>query len=380
MRICYVADGASIHTQRWLNYFAQKGHEVHLICWKAMSGYDNSIRIHLLTRLAPKIWAASQYLSFLFWIIQVRRLIRRIKPDIVDGHFITVYGFLAACSGFHPLVLTAWGSDVLVAPKNSIIGRFTVRFALRKANLTLTTSQYLRGYLHREFGLPQDRIRAIPWGVNLKIFHQGYETEVNELRAELGTGDSNFVILSPRHMRDNYRIEYIVQAVPYIVAKYPNVIVILLKGAAQDSEYESKIDNLSMELGMAQNIRVIRRELRPQEMAVLYNASNALISIPKADQFAACIQEGMACGVIPIVADLEVSHQYLTDGENALFVNPEDPEQIAQKIIYCVEHPELKERFYEINRKIIEEKEDWDKNARKMEELYISLTQESSWE
>ena len=99
MRICYVADGASIHAQRWANYFAKKGHEIHLICWKVMPGYDDNVNIHLLTRLAPKIWKVSQYLSFLFWIFQVRRSINRIKPDIVDGHFVTVYGFLAACSG-----------------------------------------------------------------------------------------------------------------------------------------------------------------------------------------------------------------------------------------------------------------------------------------
>jgi len=55
MRICYVADDASIHTQRWVNYFAQKGHEVHLICWKVTSGYDENIRIHLLTKVAPFI-------------------------------------------------------------------------------------------------------------------------------------------------------------------------------------------------------------------------------------------------------------------------------------------------------------------------------------
>ena len=89
MRICYVADGASIHTQRWVNYFAKNGHETHLICWKVMPGYEDNVNIHILTRLAPKIWTVSQYFSFLFWILQVRRLIKGIKPDIVDGHFIT---------------------------------------------------------------------------------------------------------------------------------------------------------------------------------------------------------------------------------------------------------------------------------------------------
>ena len=80
MKICYVADGASIHTQRWVNYFAGKGHEVHLICWKLMPGYEGNVNIHLLTRLAPKIWAVSRYLSVLLWIFQTRRLVKKIKP------------------------------------------------------------------------------------------------------------------------------------------------------------------------------------------------------------------------------------------------------------------------------------------------------------
>jgi hypothetical protein len=43
MRICYVADGTSIHTQRWLNYAVAMGHEVHLICWRISPGYDTRI-------------------------------------------------------------------------------------------------------------------------------------------------------------------------------------------------------------------------------------------------------------------------------------------------------------------------------------------------
>ena len=82
MRICYIADGDSNLTQRWLNYFAQKGHEVHLVCWKLMPGYDESIHIHWLTRLAPKAGRVSGYLAALLWIFQVRQLVNKIKPDM----------------------------------------------------------------------------------------------------------------------------------------------------------------------------------------------------------------------------------------------------------------------------------------------------------
>ena len=100
MRICYIADGPIIHTQRWVNYFAGKEeHEVHLISTRfppGYKGYDKKIKMHPLVRLFPRIWKASGYLSGILWLFQVRRLVRRIRPDILDAHFITVNGYLAA--------------------------------------------------------------------------------------------------------------------------------------------------------------------------------------------------------------------------------------------------------------------------------------------
>lgn len=373
MRICYIADAGSIHTQRWLNYFAQKGHEVHLISPMSGEGYAEGIQLHLLVRLMPRIWPVTRYFSGLLWLAQTRRLVRTIKPDVLHAHSIAVNGYLAACSGFHPLVSSAWGSDVLSDPKNSKISRLAVEFALRKADFVLTTSQYLKGYLSAQFNLPETKVKALPWGVDLKIFIKGYETEVQELKVSMETGDSDFVVLSPRHLREHYRIENIVRAIPYITAKHPGVIVIILRGAAEDSQFESRVDKLIRQLGIWQKVRLIRRHLSSQEMAVLYNTCDAFISIPKSDQFASSIQEGMACGAIPIVGNLEVYRQYLTDGKNALFVDPDAPEDIAEKAIYCIEHPKLKQRFYDINRKIIEENEDWARNAVKVEQLYQNL-------
>lgn len=374
MKICYLANAASIHTVRWVKYFADNGHEVHLISPTSFGGsHVEDVKLHVLKKICPQIRIISYVINLLPYVIQARRLLKRVKPDIVHAHYITHCGFWGALTGFHPYVLSAWGSDILIAPKKSKIVRLIVKFALNKANFVSTTSQYLKAYLHKEFNLPQHKVGALPWGVELRIFHKGYETKVKELRVNLGVDDSNFVVLSPRHLESHYRIGYIVQAMPYILARYPNVILILLKGAAKNKEYESQMNNLVKELGVAKNIRSIPEELKPEEMAALYNVSDALISIPKSDQFSSCIQEGMACGIIPIVGDLEVYHQYLTDSENSFFINAENSEQIAQKIIYCIEHPELKERFYKINRKIIEEKEDWNKNAQKMEELYMSL-------
>ncbi|MEZ5608242.1 MAG: glycosyltransferase [Burkholderiaceae bacterium] len=64
-----------------------------------------------------------------------RRHVRELAPDIVHAHYITSYGYLAARCGRHPLVLTAWGSDLLVTPQASPWMRWLTGWILRRADL-----------------------------------------------------------------------------------------------------------------------------------------------------------------------------------------------------------------------------------------------------
>jgi len=105
MKICYLANADSIHTQRWVKYFADRGHEVHLI------------------------------INLLIEIIQIRKLIKKIKPDIIHAHYVADYGFHAALTNFHPFILSVWGSDVLVAPRRSYFIKMMVKYALNKSDI-----------------------------------------------------------------------------------------------------------------------------------------------------------------------------------------------------------------------------------------------------
>jgi len=59
------------------------------------------------------------------------------NPEILNPHYVNIAGYLGAVSNFHPLVITAWGSDILLVPKqNRIYGALT-RWALRRADVVL---------------------------------------------------------------------------------------------------------------------------------------------------------------------------------------------------------------------------------------------------
>lgn len=302
----------------------------------------------------------------------LRKTVKEIKPDILHAHSVDYYGFFGALSGFRPFVLSAWGSDVLAMPKSSRIMRYKVLLALKKATIVTTAAEFMGDYLTDEFGIPKSKIVRILWGINLKVFYRGYEEEARKLKYNLGIGGASPIITSNRNMAPNYKIQKIVDAIPSVVKKCPNTIFLFIRGYGTE-EFEKEMKARAEELKIVSNVRFVPKVLTPEEMAIYLNMSYALVSIPESDQFGSSILEGMICGVIPIVGELEGYHQYLTNGKNAIFVHSDDSQQLAEKIIYCVEHPELKEKFYEINRRIIEEKEDWDKNAPKMEELYSKL-------
>ena len=365
MRICYVADGSSIHTQRWVNYFVRKGHEVHLICWKLMPGYDESIHIHLLTRLAPKLWAVSQYLSFLYWILQVRRLINRIKPDIVDGHFITVYGFLAACSGFHPLVVSAWGSDVLIYPKRNFLVKEIARYALKKADIVNSDAEHLKIKL-MELGTEPQKIKLVHFGTDTDKFKPAQKDK--RLQEELGIVDSPTVI-SLRSLEPIYDIDSLIESIPLVLKEIPEAKFIIAGGGSQ----EAKLKEQAKYLGISQSVKFTGR-ISNDKLPEYLNSADVYVSTSHSDAgLSAATAEAMACGLAVVVTEFGDNERWVKNGENGFIVPLKAPRKLAEKIIYLLRNEDAKMEFGKMNRKIILERNDYHKEMGKMENIYKEM-------
>jgi len=373
MRICLLADSRSIHTHRWVEHFVDRGHEVHLVTKGQLNNHNiKNIHLYSLKEISTNMPFISYYLNLFYCVIQVKKIINDIDADILHSHYVSNYGIIGALTGFHPFVLSVWGSDILKDPQASNRTKRLVSFALKRAEMTTTTAEFMKGHLMKSFDLNESKILRIPWGIDLNIFHRGYEKETKALKEELGIESIAPIILSNRSMHPNYEVESIIEAIPSILVSDPKTRFIFMRGyGSLEYEYEMKLK--VRKLGIQDNVIFISENVTPSNMAIYLNLADIFISIPKTDQFASSIMEGMACGAIPIVSNRKVYKQYLVDGNNAFFVDPEDPEDIAQKVVYCIEHILLKDIVYDINLKIIEEKENWERNAGKMEELYESL-------
>jgi glycosyltransferase involved in cell wall biosynthesis len=366
MRICYVADGASIHTQRWVNYFAGKGHEVHLICWKLMPGYDDNIHIHLLTRLAPQMWTVSRYPSALFWIFQTRRLIKKIKPDIVDGHFITPYGFLAACSGFHPLVVSTWGSDVLIHAKRNFLLKAIAKYALAKADIVTAYAELLKIRL-MELGTEPQKINLVNFGTDTDKFKPAQRNK--KLQEELGIVDSPTVI-SLRSLEPIYDIETLINSIPIVLKEIPEAKFVIAGGGSQ----EAKLKEQAKSLGISQSVKFTGR--MPNDRLPEYlNSADIYVSTSLSDAgLASSTAEAMACGLAVIITDFGDNKKWVEDGTNGFLIPLSDPQVLASKIIQLIRNKEIRDKFGQINRQIIEERNDYHKEMEKIENIYKEIT------
>ena len=141
VRICFIASARSVHSYRWIKYFAERGHQVHWISFSPSSFPSlANVAFHLIEGMrSDSLFAPDVLLK----VLGVRRVVHRVRPEILHAHYAGVNGLAGALSRFHPFVLTAWGSDVLVAGR-AVMKRPFVRAALRSADLVTCDAEHMR--------------------------------------------------------------------------------------------------------------------------------------------------------------------------------------------------------------------------------------------
>ncbi len=100
-------------------------------------------------------------------------------------------------------------------------------------------------------------------------------------------------------------------------------------------------------------------------ISILYPVKNYLASLPvKTFEYMACL--------LPVVMSNFPYWQEIFKGF-ALFVNPYDPKDIAEKISYLLDNPNEAKKLGKKGRKLIEEKYSWETESKKLLEMYEKL-------
>jgi glycosyltransferase involved in cell wall biosynthesis len=355
--------GSAHLTEGLAKTLAARGHSV-LVVTSAYAeepedAHQDGYRVVRLPSWAlPKMKLAMNYdVSFTMSPRNYRRLARLLddfSPDVIHqhGHFfdLTWMSAIWARRRRVPTVLTVhtplvhttpayglllWVADMLLPRPFIALGRPHV----------VTCERFMDLYVRRRYRLPEDRLVSIPVGIDPYRLRGADGAHV---RRELGLGDRP-VVLSIGHVIPVRNRLALVEAMPYLIEKHPDIAVVVV-GTVYDEQFLRRAD----ELGVRDNLVVtggVPREAVPRYVAAAdveghdfqgYGLGTASLEV-------------MAAGVpvVSIVRDDNFRWVRLRSWDNVVIVPRDDAQAMAEAIVRLLDDRDLARHVGEGQRGLI---------------------------
>jgi len=355
MKLCFLGDVRSIHVQKFIKYFSEK-HETHLISFDYIGDTRVEPGLNFFADINTHVYLLKKSQLPLTPFI-AKYLINTIKPDLVQAHFITNYGFLGAFSGVHPLVVSAMGDDVLIHPFQNKIYRNLVTYALKSADF-ITCDGVNSTLQIRDFGIPKEKIALIYPGIDMSLFHPSKRVESDEQ-----------VVFYPRGFDSIYDTDTLFSAMKLIHEKRPDVKFMLLGIGTEFDRFRGNVLKFDLWKSVTYLGHIPNNEL-PEYLA---SADVSITTALSDGGIPVSTIEALACGVPVVSTDAGDAKFWVRDGESGYVVEKKNSEMIAVRVLDILSDKEKRIQFGLRARQIVEKSQDYTLEMKRIENLYLKL-------
>lgn len=364
IKLCFVGNLCSPQNINLVNYFkVKKDYEIYFITYK--KNQIDGVETYFVPHQESHQIIAAIYRHYLT-IRRIRKIVQKIKPDIIHGQSLNFAGIWASFTRVRPLVVTAWGSDVINYEKFIVPERYLIRRALKKADLIIGTSGETKKRTNQILGYSKP-FYLIHFGVDLNVFKP---QSALKLRRKLKLKNKK-IIFCPRAIKPLYNIDVLIDTLAMVVKKYPSSILALIKNNFT-TEYYQDIKIKIQRLNLSDKV-IFLPPVANTQMVDYYNLAEVVVSIPNSDGCSVSVLEAMACQKKIIVSDLPYVKDWLAKN-NLWRVSPRDVVQTAEMILKVLKVPP--KEFAPTgrrNRAMVATRAEIKKNFAKLEEQYQNL-------
>lgn len=348
MKICFLAAANSIHSLKWIRYFADLGHEVHWITLKP-SIFDIPANIHLYHAK-----------NILHGIFMAKRVVRTHKVDLVHAHYAGSYGLIGSFFTEVPFLLTAWGSDILLDHSNIfkqiLIKKILLKRILSRAKLITVDAEHMTNALIN-LGVPHEKIKRINFGIDVEQTKPLDAPKSNEFR-----------VSSIRNLEPIYNVITFVEAIPHILKQVPQAVFTIGGSGSEEAFLKTRV----RELGLGPKVH-FTGSLKHNEVMELLHKTTVYVSTSLSDAgIAASTAEAMACGIPVVITNSGENAQWVQAGHNGFLVPIKSPRELADKVIRVLKDDDLRAKFSKTGRDIIVENNSYQNEMNKMNTIYLS--------
>jgi glycosyltransferase involved in cell wall biosynthesis len=347
LRLLGVGPGRSINFLRWAWRLAERGHEVHIVSDQITQrpAELQGIAAHDLCRLEPLTRVRG--LRRFRLVPALSSLARRLDVDLVHAHYLLPYGWWAARARVHPLVVSPWGTDILVDAAKPP-GKPRAERALAAADFLVVNSR-VNEQASIALGADPGRIERIVWYAEPERFAP--ERRDTGLRSRLGWPDDAFVVLSLRNFRPDTNVDVIVRAFAAVAREEPRARLLL---AARSGPLERSIETLIDELGLAALVTI--RFVPADELPAVVASADVVVQMTISDSTPASLLEAMASGLPAVCGAAPSLDEWVEQGNGAEIVPPLDTNALAAALLRMLRDAELRRAYGERNRRVVNER------------------------
>ncbi|MFX1308482.1 MAG: glycosyltransferase family 4 protein [Promethearchaeota archaeon] len=248
---------------------------------------------------------------------------------------------------------------------------------LQKFDLLIACTNLEKKFLSQKCNIPSDKIKVIPMGVDFKKFKNNRKSSLEQYSFKKKFFNNkekryNFILFCGYKNYEKGALS-ILKSIPYILNKIKKVYFVFIGPSTIAFNLEmSKISKLK-------NVRIIN--FTPDNLTgyfdkkkiAAFKEADIYLMPSRSDAFGISFLEAWAAGKPVIGARIGATPEVIRENIDGLLVEFDNPEDIAEKVIYLLKNKRLRKRYGTAGQIRVSQKHTWDIIAKETHNTYKNL-------
>lgn len=223
---------------------------------------------------------------------------------------------------------------------------------VRLADRIIVFNNYMKEWLENIYQKPV--ISVGPLGAEIPL-----NSDSENSKVKLGFTKNDRIILTVNRLHPRKRIDLLIQAMPLVLAKIPNVKVIIVGSGPE----ENNLKNLVNTLGLDDSI-TFTGFVAQAEISNYYASCDLYVHLAKQEPFGLTLIEAQAFGKPVITVGEGGPRETVLEGETGFLIDA-NIEKLADRIIQLLKDDNLRTKFSRKAKEHIKENYNWSDSVRR---------------
>jgi len=296
----------------------------------------------------------------------IKSMITVLKYNIrlIHAYWVVPGGLIGVVCGLltnRPVVATAAGTDLNIAPRNRII-RLFIRLTLKAINRVIAVSSAMKHHAE-SLGLSIEKGHVIPGpaGIDSQYFNPRRNERVKKAASEKQ-------LLYVGNLTAPKRVDTILHAMQTVCKTIQNAQLII----AGDGDLRESLEALTDSLDIRQHVRFLGA-VPHDDVTILMQQSDIFVHCSENEGLPVAIMEALASGLPVVASSVGGVPDLIRDGETGYLLAPGDFEGYADRIILLLQNDDQRKQMEKNSRIFAQNRLTQDRVLSGLEDVYESL-------